>query len=102
MAGKQKTTAKKQTVEIRRVDDPQYRANVDAETYEAVKSALLAAMAVEGGADIHALHIAVGTNVASHLVPIRKVNMWTERVCLDLEAKGLVVCDREGPRWRRT
>jgi hypothetical protein len=68
-----------------------------------VRDVLLAAMPETApGADIHALHIAVGMHVPSWLVGITKVNVWTERVRLDLEAKGLVICDRgEPPRWRK-
>jgi hypothetical protein len=106
MAGKQKASgkAKRKTVEVQRPGEPEYRAHVDAETYNAVKAALLKVMpAQDPGVDIHALHVAVGMNVPSWLVAITKVNLWTERVRLDLEAKGVVKrCGEEPPRWRRS
>lgn len=70
----------------------------DAEAHEAVKAALLAAMTANDGADIVALRVAVGLNVPAHLVSIRKVHSWTDRVLQDLETSGVVV--RDGERWR--
>jgi hypothetical protein len=81
--------AKAATVEVRAFHSKGYRANVDAEKYNAMKAALLAALPSKApGLTQSEMFAAVRPRVSKALFPGTKHMWWVKCVQLDLEARG--------------
>jgi len=97
---------KRKMVEVQNVNVPGRVSNVDAEKYEAMRTALMASLPTEPpGVTQAGMMEAVLPHLPQHLWPGgAKSGWWVKTVQLDLEAKGIVTrsSDRRPTRWFRT
>lgn len=76
-------------VEVGAFHSPKYRANVDAQTYNAMKAALMAALPSKApGLTQSEMFAAVRPKVSKALFPGTNHMGWVKCVQLDLEARG--------------
>lgn len=97
---------KREMIEVENVNVPGRVSNVNAEKYEAMRSVLLKVLPKDPpGLTQAEMGDAVLPHLPQNLWPNGKKSMWwVKTVQLDLEAKGLVIRNKEGrpTRWRRS
>ena len=105
MAPKSSKSGDGAKVIVENVNVPGYTHAVDAEHYEGMKKVLLKILPKEGPGLTQTEMWAAAAKVADKtLFPDRgKVGWWMKSVQLDLEAKAVIVRDKEAKplRWRR-
>ena len=89
----------KRTIEVENVVSPGHRQKVDADKYEAVRDAYLAALpSAEPGATPAEILTALTPHLPQDLFPGgAKAGWWAKCVQLDLEAKGIIVRGPKSP-----
>jgi len=91
-------------IEVRNVNEPNYRAMVDAQKYEIMKAALLRVLPnKEPGLTQAEMFNAARAAVSSGLFPGTTHMWWVKCVQLDLEARGELIREpaAKPPRWHR-
>lgn len=79
----------KTTVEVRNVNHPDYRGNVDAAKYAAMKDAMIKGMTGSDGMTQSEMKEAAKPHLPDDLFPGGKTaGWWSKTVQLDLEARG--------------
>jgi hypothetical protein len=97
-------TKKKRQVEVRNINHPGSRSKVDAQHYEAMRKALLAALPRKApGLNAQQMHAAVVQRLPEALFPGgARAGWWLKCVQLDLEARKRIKREPVRPlRWHR-
>ena len=91
-------------IEVRNVNHPEYRGNVDAAKYNAMKAAMQKGMAGSDGMTQTEMREAAKPHLPQELFPEGKTAGWWQKcVQLDLEARGEVAREDSKPmRIHRT